>query len=88
MSNTNIKNDRQVKNLKHLRESKGYSLRELAKELDSDYTAISYWERGIKTPNFENLKKLEKFFGKTGEEILSNDEHYSAPPVKYKEKED
>lgn len=70
-------NDKKVRNLRKYREEKGYSLRELAEAIHSDHTAISYWERGIKTPNLKNLKKLEEFFDADSDELMATDPHYA-----------
>ncbi len=46
--------------LQRIRIEKGYTLRSLAKELGVNYSTISYWEQGIKTPRSGNKINLEK----------------------------
>jgi transcriptional regulator with XRE-family HTH domain len=41
----------------------GLSLRELATELGVSAAALSFWERGLKTPNRKNAELLEALLG-------------------------
>lgn len=48
--------------MKTIRENRSVSLRQLADVLDVNYSTISYWENGKRSPEGENIEKLEKFF--------------------------
>lgn len=48
--------------IKNLRENKGISQEELAKELYVTRQAVSRWETGETIPNTETLKLLSKYF--------------------------
>ena len=57
--------------LSELREAKGLTVEELAKELKVSRMAIYIWEEGKATPNARNLKKRSTFFSKTMDEMLN-----------------
>ena len=48
--------------LQDLREDKGLSIKQLAKELNFSDVAISRWERGLRIPNIEVLYKIALYF--------------------------
>lgn len=56
--------------LKEYRESRKLSLRDLAQELGVNYSTLSYWETGKKTPRAGNKMKLANFFGVPADELL------------------
>ena len=56
--------------IKELRESKGISQTELAKNFNLTYTAISRWETGLRTPTLEDIILLAKFFDVTTDYLL------------------
>ena len=62
------------KKLQELRKQKGMTQEELAETLFVSRTAVSKWESGRGYPNIESLKAISKFFGVTGDELLSGDE--------------
>lgn len=67
------KNTKKTRVLKRARESKDVSLRELADILDINYSVISYWERGYRYPSKENQEKLEKFFGRSIDDLMEEE---------------
>ena len=59
------------KNIKHLRESRGLSVKELQEYFGFDFPqAIYQWERGITLPSVDNLFALSKKLEVSMEEIL------------------
>ena len=48
--------------LRELRQMRGYSQEELAKQLGLSKSAISMYERGARTPDFETMELLADFF--------------------------
>jgi transcriptional regulator with XRE-family HTH domain len=56
--------------LSRLREQAGLTVRELARQLDTDHTTILYWERTGKVAKAEFLLPLSRILGVTIEEIL------------------
>ncbi len=52
-------------NLEVLRINWGYSLRQLADELDCSYNAIWQYERGLSRPEPSYARRLRLFFGLT-----------------------
>lgn len=59
--------------MKSFREKRSVSLRQLADEIDVNYTTISYWENGKRYPEGENVEKLEKFFNMSISELMEED---------------
>lgn len=59
--------------LKRVRQERGKSLRDLAKELKVHWSTVSYWERGIKTPRERNKIKLANIFNMSSEDLLKED---------------
>lgn len=59
--------------MKTMREKRSVSLRQLADELDVNYTTISYWENGKRYPGEGNIEKLEKFFNVSIEVLMEED---------------
>jgi len=51
------------KNIKRLRQSKGLTLTDAAKALNTSPSTISDWETGRRTPRAGNIEKLAEFFG-------------------------
>lgn len=51
------------KQLKELRESKGWSQKEFAERIHRHQTAISKYERGEREPDFAFLREASKLFG-------------------------
>lgn len=56
-----------------LREEKGLSQLDLARELDVSRQAISRWENGMAKPTMENLIALGKLFGVSAADLLNED---------------
>lgn len=48
--------------LNKLREEKGLTKNQLAKEVGFGHTAISRWERGLQIPNIDTLIVFAKYF--------------------------
>jgi len=60
-----------LKNLKKLRQKKGWSQEKLAKEADISYNTLIKIERGrIKNPKLETLIKLAKALGVSIDELV------------------
>ncbi len=57
-------------NLKTLRQEKGISQKELAKELNVSYKTISYYETGVSEPPIEIIVKIKKYFNCDYEDLL------------------
>ena len=47
-------------NLRQIRLSRGLSQEDFARLIDSNQVSLSSWERGHRTPTFENIKKIAK----------------------------
>jgi len=60
--------------LKELREEKGLSQEQLAKEIDFKPNTISNWERGTREPDFNTIEKLCKIFDVTAGYLLGIEE--------------
>ena len=56
--------------IKELRQERGLTQQEFAKELCISFQAVSAWERGIAPPELENLVRIANFFGVLVDEIL------------------
>lgn len=56
--------------LRQLREAKGLSVRELARQIGEHHTNVSYWERSGHTPRADILIPMAKALGVTVEELL------------------
>ena len=61
------------KKLKELRESKGFSLQELAEKCEKEIGLIKEWEEGSTVPSASDLIGLSKVYGLTMDEMLYND---------------
>ncbi|KHD05865.1 hypothetical protein PN36_30845 [Candidatus Thiomargarita nelsonii] len=48
------------------------TLKELSKQIGTDYRVISRWETGISTPSLDMAWRLAHYFGITIDELLSN----------------
>jgi len=70
-------NNGKRRKMKSLREKRSVSLRQLADVLDVNYTTISYWENGKRTPEGENVEKLEKFFKTDISELMEEDPDFN-----------
>lgn len=57
-------------NLKTLRQEKGISQKELAKELNVSYKTISHYETGVSEPPIEIIVKIKKYFNCDYEDLL------------------
>ena len=49
--------------LRELREERGLSQNELAKELKTSAACISRWEKDLRIPNIESIVSICKYFG-------------------------
>ena len=56
--------------LKELRQEKGLSQRQLAKETGISKSAIGFWETGERVPNAQAVVVLAKYFGVTSDYLL------------------
>lgn len=61
-----------AKNLKFLREKKGYSQQKVAEELNVPYSTLSCWENGIRQPKIEKINEIANYFN-VGLDIVSTD---------------
>ncbi len=59
-----------AKRIKELREEKGLSQKELAKELSVTQTTISKWEQDIRNPDIYTIVKMCKFFNVSADYFL------------------
>ena len=60
--------------LKELREEKGLSQIQLAKEIGVNHRTISQYEIGVREPDIQTIKKLCKFFDVTAGYLLGIEE--------------
>lgn len=56
--------------LRELRQEKGLSMKQLAKELDTTDAAISNWENEINEPKISYLKAIAQYFGVSADYLL------------------
>ena len=56
--------------LKELRESKGLSINQLAKQLGIGPGTLHRWENRTRVPNIESLVLLAKYFGVSADYLL------------------
>ena len=56
--------------LKELRQEKGLSMKQLAKEIGTTDAAISNWENQINEPKISYLKEIAKFFRVSSDYLL------------------
>jgi len=61
--------------LKELREEKGLSQTKLGEALGVDQTTISQYERGVREPNIQTIKKICDFFGVSADYLLGRTEY-------------
>jgi len=61
-------------NLKQIRESVGYTQKQVAQELCVSETCYAHWEQGRSEPNITTLKKLCKLFKVSIAELLCIDD--------------
>jgi len=64
----------EIKILKKLREEKGISQAQLAKELNCSQNTISQYENGVREPDLCTVKKICKFFDVTAGYLLGLEE--------------
>lgn len=64
-----------MRKMRKVREGLQLSLRDVGKDLEVDYSLISYWESGRRNPSKRNIKKLEAYFGKPIDYLMDIDEH-------------
>lgn len=57
-------------NLKKLRQEKGLSLRQLAKETGFSHAGVTRWEAGTQVPNIETLVVFAKYFNVSTDYLL------------------
>lgn len=60
--------------IQKLRNQNKWTQEQLAEKLYVSRTAVSKWESGKGYPNIDSLKDIAKLFGKTIDELLSNEE--------------
>ncbi len=56
--------------LRELRQDKGLSMKQLAKELGTTDAAISNWENGINEPKISYLKSIAVYFNVTADYLI------------------
>lgn len=56
--------------LRELRQEKGLSMKQLAKELGTTDAAISNWENGINEPKISYLKSIAVYFNVTADYLI------------------
>lgn len=59
-----------AKRLKELRQDRGLSQKQLAKELGFPQSSIGYWESGERTPVASAIITLSRYFGVTTDYLL------------------
>lgn len=59
------------KNIKELREGKGWSQDVFADKVGTTKSAVSFWERGQTTPRMPKIEKMAELFGVSVTEILT-----------------
>lgn len=65
-----MKNNTFYKQLKELRDEKGFSQRKLATELEVTQACIAKWETGNREPSLDDLIKISKYFSVTTDYLL------------------
>ena len=68
-------------NLKKLRETKGITQTELAKELGVVRSTICQYEKGNREPDMETLIKIADYFGVSIDFILDREENLDGSPA-------
>lgn len=56
--------------LRELRQEKGLSMKQLAKELGTTDAAVSNWENGINEPKISYLKSIAVYFDVTADYLI------------------
>ena len=56
--------------LRELRQEKGLSMKQLAKELNTTDAAVSNWENEINEPKISYLKAIAKYFNVSADYLL------------------
>lgn len=56
--------------LQKFRISAGFSIQFIADRIGVSRQTVYYWEKGIKNPSSENLRKLANLFGVSMEEMI------------------
>lgn len=64
------------KRLKELREEKGLSQRQLAREIQATQANISRWEKGTQDPSTEWIILLAKFFDVSTDYLLGVEDEF------------
>lgn len=62
-----------------LRNERGLTQKQLAKEIGVSMSAISFWETGVNEPKASYLVKLSNFFGVTTEYLLGMEDEFGTP---------
>lgn len=58
------------KGLKHYRNLKGVTQKELAEAIETNNTTISNWEKGISKPDMDTLVRLSNYFGVATDDLI------------------
>lgn len=64
--------------LREIRESKGFSQRRVAAEVNVSPSAVAQWELGQNNPSLENIHALADFLNCTTDRLLGRDGQTSA----------
>lgn len=59
-----------AKRLRELRQEKGLSMKQLAKELNTTDAAVSNWENEINEPKISYLKAIAQYFNVSADYLL------------------
>ena len=62
--------------LKELRIEKGITQKELAKQIDTTNSAISYWEKAINEPKINYVIALSEYFNVSTDYLLGLSDEY------------
>ena len=73
-----LENSRLGARIREFRKGRGFTMVELASELEVSQPAISQWETGKEPPGRENIKRLAKALGITIATLLGEADAYSA----------
>ncbi len=71
-----------MKRLKGIRNEMGLTQKELAEILGVNQATVSYWEKGVSSPDFNTLKILANYFDVSVSYLLGEDNSASLSPKK------
>lgn len=68
-----------MKELKRIRQERGLTQAELARQMSVTQSLIAMWERGVTTPSSQLLLRLSELYGVSTDYLLGRDEKKPAP---------